>query len=70
MWAATVSSVACGSIQEKFSNLKFVENRVRSHLDSAFSQMTISVNHFVSFIYFVIKSEGLFLLLTLCLGPD
>jgi len=25
MWPATAFSVACGSIQEKFSNVKFVE---------------------------------------------
>jgi len=33
MWLATVFSVALGSIQEKSSNLIFVEKRVRSHLD-------------------------------------
>ena len=33
IWPATVFSVALGSIQEKSSNLIFVEKRVRSHLD-------------------------------------
>jgi len=28
MWPATVFSVACGSIQEKSSNMKFIENYV------------------------------------------
>jgi len=32
MWPATAFSVARGSIQDKSSNLKFVEKRVRLHL--------------------------------------
>jgi len=61
MWLATVFSVALGSIQEKSSNLMFVQKRVRSHLDKVHfhKSNTLSVHHFVLYIYFVIKSEGL-----------
>jgi len=59
--ATTVFSVALRSIQEKSSNLIFVENHVRSHLDKVHfhKSNTLSVYHFVLYIYFVIKSEGL-----------
>jgi len=61
MWPATVFSVALGSIKEKSSNLIFVEKRVRSHLDKVHfhKSNTLSVYHFVLYIYFMIKSEGL-----------
>jgi len=61
MWPATVFSVALRSIQEKSSNLIFVEKRVRSHLDKVhFHKInTLSVYHFVLYIYIVIKSVGL-----------
>jgi len=61
MWPATVFSVAFGSIQEKSANLIFVEKCVRSHLDKVHfhKSNTFFVYHFVLYIYFVIKSEGL-----------
>ena len=38
MWPATVFSKALGSIQEKFSNLIFVEKRVRSWIKCIFTR--------------------------------
>ena len=61
MWPTTAFSVARGSIQEKSSNLKFVEKRVMLRLGKVHLHKSnaISVYHFVLFIYFAIKSEGL-----------
>jgi len=61
MWPVTAFPVARGSIQEKSSNLKFVEKRVRLQLGKVHFHKSnaISVYHFVIFIYFAIKSEGL-----------
>jgi len=61
MWLTTAFSVAIGSIQEKSSNVIFVEKRVTSRLDKVHfhKSNTVSVYHFVLYIYFVIKSEGL-----------
>jgi len=52
MWPATAFSVVLGSIQEKSSNLKFVEKRVRLHLDKVHFHKSnaLSVYHFVLFI--------------------
>jgi len=57
MWPATVFSVKHSG---KTSNLIFVEKHVRSHLHKMHihKSNTLSVYHFVSYIYFVIKSEG------------
>jgi len=64
---ATAFSMARGSIQEKSSNLKFLEKRVRLHLshwifcagEREFAQeQYFSVYHFVLFIYFDIKLQG------------